>query len=129
MKKIVSWLLFILWCLLIFFFSSQGGSESTEVSSIFAKLLSFLPLLWVRKLAHFFEFFVLGLLFTNLLKQYHTIDNKMLLYSFLFCLCYAISDEVHQLFVDGRAPRIMDVFIDFCGSSLGIIIYNKLKSK
>ena len=35
---------------------------------------------------------------------------------------YAISDEVHQLFVPGRAGQVRDVLIDSAGSLLGIII-------
>jgi VanZ family protein len=39
---------------------------------------------------------------------------------------YAVSDEIHQLFVPGRAGQIRDVLIDACGVFVGIIIANRL---
>ena len=35
----------------------------------------------------------------------------------------SLSDEVHQIFVPGRACRIFDVFVDSCGASFGILIF------
>ena len=41
----------------------------------------------------------------------------------IFCgVLYAGSDEVHQLFVDGRACRAGDVLIDAAGVFLGVLI-------
>lgn len=44
----------------------------------------------------------------------------------LICLLvgieYAILDEIHQLFIEGRAGKIEDVFIDTIGVSIGICI-------
>ena len=37
-------------------------------------------------------------------------------------MIYAISDEIHQLFVPGRAGQVRDVLIDSAGSFLGIIL-------
>jgi VanZ family protein len=37
------------------------------------------------------------------------------------CIVYAITDEIHQSFVPGRAPRVMDVGIDALGSLLGLL--------
>ena len=37
-------------------------------------------------------------------------------------MIYAISDEIHQLFVPGRSGQVRDVLIDSAGSLLGIII-------
>ena len=34
----------------------------------------------------------------------------------LFCLLFAVFDEVHQLFVPGRAGMYQDVILDFCAS-------------
>ena len=47
--------------------------------------------------------------------------KKILFYSILFCFIYACSDEIHQLFLDGRTAKVLDVCIDTCGSSLAII--------
>ena len=43
--------------------------------------------------------------------------------SFLVCVLYAISDEVHQLFVPGRGAQVKDVFIDSAGAIVGVGLY------
>ncbi len=52
--------------------------------------------------------------------------------SLVFCILYAISDEVHQLFVPGRGAQVSDVLIDSLGAFLGIGMYKmvrKIKKK
>ena len=39
---------------------------------------------------------------------------------------YAISDEVHQLFVPGRSGQATDVLIDFSGSLAAILILSSV---
>ena len=78
----------------------------------------------IRKLAHFSEFGLLGVLtaaFMNALGK----GKKWLWWVIpaFFCLLYAISDELHQLFT-GRVPAVKDVLIDFCGSLLGVAVIN-----
>ena len=48
--------------------------------------------------------------------------NKKPQLAFLICVLYAISDEIHQLFVPGRAGQVRDVLIDSSGSFLGIFL-------
>lgn len=52
--------------------------------------------------------------------------NTKLLYkfgiSFLVGLIYAITDEYHQSFVEGRGPSATDVCIDTAGVCIGIVI-------
>lgn len=131
-QRMIKWLLFLGWLFVIFFFSAQVGEESEAVSSRFVILieslfsegflssmildLSFL----VRKCAHFFVYFVLGIFTYFLLKDYDLTNRQILWFSFLFCLFYACTDEFHQLFVAGRSGRLFDVFVDTCGSSLSI---------
>jgi VanZ family protein len=56
-------------------------------------------------------------------------------FSILFCLLYASSDEIHQIFVPGRGCLFTDVMIDFSGSiigsltMLGLAMVMKQKSK
>ena len=79
-----------------------------------------------RKLAHLFEYFVLGILVYINLDEY--IDNKATILSIIICLLYAISDEIHQLFIIGRSFGIKDIIIDLFGSLLGInlcLVINK----
>jgi len=37
------------------------------------------------------------------------------------CIFYAITDEIHQSFVPGRGPRVLDVGIDALGTLLGLL--------
>ena len=53
-----------------------------------------------------------------------TFNMKMTLRMFisaLFCFVYALSDEFHQMFVDGRGASFTDCLIDTSGALLGII--------
>ena len=38
----------------------------------------------------------------------------------VICTVYAATDELHQLFVDGRGFQRSDIFLDFCGALLGV---------
>ena len=120
-KKVLSWVLLISWLLIIFLFSNQTGSESASVSN--GVLTSDLASFVIRKLAHFTEYAILGILCANLLKNYQKLTIKNLIWIFLCCALYAASDEFHQMFVGGRAPRLLDVVIDSCGSAVGILSY------
>lgn len=75
---------------------------------------------FVRKLAHFTIYFILG--FSNFLfiKSFNISLYKKFFYSFIFCMFYAMTDEFHQKFT-GRTAMIKDVIIDCFGSSLGIV--------
>ncbi len=46
--------------------------------------------------------------------------------SLMICILYAISDEVHQSFVPGRGPGVMDVLIDSAGAMVGIGMYEMI---
>ena len=135
-KKILAWILFIGWLLLIFFFSSQNGASSSGVSNGILKIIEdifniSLSAPWckffIRKLGHFSIYLILALITINLVKQYYKITKKEFIIVSIFCLLYAISDEFHQSFVGGRSPQAMDVLIDFCGAILGCLIYNLFK--
>lgn len=142
MKKTIKLILLILWLGLIYYFSSQVASESSEVSSgLLAKLYVFYRLFGnmslseyliafsklIRKFAHFSEYFVLGLLSYTNMKEYFK-DNYQYT-SILFCMVCAIVDEIHQLFVPGRSYGVIDILIDSCGSLLAIILCHLIISR
>lgn len=124
----------LLWMFLIFLMSSFDATESANQSNFIVNIitnifkienievLSFI----IRKLAHFTEYLILGFLTINMLDK-NDISKKYLL-SILICIIYATSDEIHQLFVPGRACQIKDILIDSIGSITGIYLY-KLISK
>ena len=137
-RKIILWILVILWMGLIFYFSSFNGVKSTEQSQGFLShtvllegkddLIQALDPI-VRKTAHIGVYFVLGILVSLALNEYNLDIKKFIIMAFLICFLYSISDEIHQLFVSGRSAELKDVLIDSGGSLIGIIVYKGLKNK
>lgn len=70
----------------------------------------------IRKLAHMLEFGTLGALALLLFVSWPGKLWWRYLASLGFTLLYAITDELHQLFIDGRGARLSDVIIDFTGA-------------
>ncbi len=91
----------------------------------------------VRKLAHFTEYLVLGMLAINAIRLLMGSSGRdfedeattpsrnfyIPVLSWVFCILYAASDEFHQLFVPGRAGLVTDVCIDSAGALLGILLF------
>ena len=139
MKKTIFAVLLVLWMGFIFSMSSENAEKSSNTSGQTIRVvLSAVPgfeeqpeevkvniieklQFIVRKSAHFIGYMILGILASGLILQYENINKKYPL-AFLICVIYAISDEIHQLFVPGRAGQIRDVLIDSAGSLLGIIL-------
>jgi VanZ family protein len=137
MHKILSWVAVILWMVLIFCLSNQPATQSAALSTGIAELLvqsiekathhigfdiaQFDHI--VRKNAHFFVYFVLGMLVLHALKRSGMSRYRAIRIALLICVLYAISDEIHQQFVPGRGPGIKDVFIDSAGAMVGIGLF------
>lgn len=129
-KQIFRWFLPLGWMGCIFYLSHQPGSESSELSSnivivILSVVGNIIPFdidvsifhTMIRKSAHFFAYFILGMLFYWALERM----KVRWLYALLFSFLYAVSDEIHQLFIPGRSGEFRDVFIDSCGALVGIV--------
>ncbi len=138
----------------IFLFSSQSGRKSAAVSEkvtdavagtvtkdyddMSASEQKAIVGKWhtpIRKLAHMAEFGSLGALtFLFLLTWCGKILWRYAA-SLGFALVYAATDELHQLFRDGRGARLSDVFIDFVGTFiactilLAIVIFIRRKKR
>ena len=81
----------------------------------------------VRKLAHFSEYIGLCFLASNAIYQ---LSKRFIpLYSCALTSFYAISDEFHQLFVDGRSCEIRDWAIDTVGALVGALAFYIIKKK
>lgn len=140
MKRVINIILIILWMGLIFVLSNDTAEESSKKSDGLIvrcvqdiikrdlstkekeKVLKYLvkP---VRKSAHFFLYFVLGILIINLFKSFELFNYKTILLAVLLCFLYACSDEIHQLFIKGRSCEVRDILIDTIGSLSGISVY------
>lgn len=127
----------ILWVGVIFSFSLQTGDESSELSGgivdmivnfLFPNGFAYMDLLefLIRKCAHFTEYFILGVLVLQTLKQ--TRCPRKVLVCALFCICVASCDESIQLFTGGRSGQITDVMLDSTGAVCGCVT-NWLLSK
>lgn len=123
---VIFWILTVAVMYAIFVFSSATGAESSQTSQSLLNLIveflgQFLSHDVFRKIAHFTEFAALGFCMTGAI--HFTFEKRNFLVSFIPCLLYAISDEVHQLFVPERACRFFDMFVDSCGVTVGIGIF------
>lgn len=103
-----------------------SSSQSNFIVNIIVNLFNIknveLVSLIVRKLAHFTEYFILGLLVLNMLR----FINKKIAFGIILCVIYAMSDELHQLFTPDRAGRLYDVLIDSSGSIIAILGFRKI---
>lgn len=60
-----------------------------------------------RKTAHMLTYTELSGLFYWVLSEHNINVRKNLLLSISYCFLYAISDEIHQIFVPGRGGEAM----------------------
>ena len=135
LRRVIYTLLLITWMIIIFLFSNQGSLNSIRLSDkLTQKTINTVNKVTgkevkdesktvinnrfiIRKAAHFTLYFILGVLVYQTLSSYG-VKKYILVYSVLFCLVYASSDEIHQLFND-RTFRKLDIFIDTLGGLTG----------
>lgn len=124
-RIIVSWMPVLFVMGLIFRFSSQVAYESAQTS--FSLLLFIENLLSVtfdhallRKLAHAFEYFVLSS--TIFFAMHISFGRIRPVFTVVLSTFYGITDEIHQIFVPGRACMAFDVFVDMCGATVGVLM-------
>lgn len=138
MKKWISQLfsvvLVIAVMVLIYRFSAQSVAESRGLSkSITEKLAMLFPALgqverlehYLRKLAHFMLYFILGCGLTGVAGGQRKVSPVLV--SILVGTIFAASDEIHQIFSDGRGPMIQDVLLDACGVATGSVFVDLCK--
>ncbi|MDE5994032.1 MAG: VanZ family protein [Oscillospiraceae bacterium] len=124
----ISWMLVLAVMIFIFTMSAANASDSSEMSnSLLLKITELTGIeissYFVRKAAHFSEFALLSFLLTNAI--FATFQNKKAGVFAFPCAClYAVTDELHQLFSDGRACSVKDMLIDSAGALLGAVIFS-----
>ena len=138
-------LLTLLIMVFIFCMSAQDGEHSGDLSHSFLGSLlgglleKILPRLTdkgvehdIRKYAHMFEYFCLGLsaflFFTELLAEKRCSIPAGAALSLALSFLYACTDEWHQTFVPGRAGRFSDVMVDTAGCLFGLLLICLLKT-
>ena len=154
--KYVKCIIAIICCIIIFSFSAVPATASTKQSKGLTynviKLLNGNKLTEkelvkltkrvnpvIRKIAHFSIYMILAI-FTYMFIEELNIKSKSkkerlrknILYTCIFCIIYAIFDEIHQIYVPGRTGKVIDVIIDTLGACTGItiiLIRNKFNYK
>lgn len=123
---------------LIIYFSSQPGIESHELSNglaacILAQIREIFPDVtlneldfFLRKMAHFSLYLILGCSLTGVFSRQRKLSPVLL--AIFAGVCFAASDELHQMFSDGRGASAKDVMLDTCGVAVGsLLAYGTVK--
>lgn len=144
-RKLWSALPMLLFMAVIFSFSAKTAVESSKSSNVFVEVLMDERFPWVeeanpvsqamvretlsflvRKCAHMTEFAVLAVLALYWLFSFNISYRLRCGIAALISMCYAASDEFHQLFVQGRSGEVRDVLIDTAGALLGLLFVTLL---
>lgn len=107
----ISWAVTIFIALVIFFVSSLTFSSGASAGNFNANLY------------HFVIFFLLGTFLLFSLVQGKPKKRKFILIGIVLAVFYALSDELHQLFVPGRACTFSDFIIDSLGILVAALLY------
>ena len=136
-------ILTLIWMIVIFIFSNQPSKKSEDTSSGITRIIveilnrdasieekqqkieSLDP--YIRKLAHFTIYAIGGCVIFGFINTYNLANKNKILYSISIGAIYACTDEIHQIFVDGRSGELRDVLIDTSGAMLGTVIFILLK--
>lgn len=123
-RRFIFFLLLLLWILFIFSHSlkpvAASNQESESVREPLSQLVQHeLSPLFVRKLAHFMEFGVLGVLAAGFFAAVAGRSLPVLLHSAALGMAVALCDETIQLFVAGRSGCIPDIWLDLTGAIAG----------
>lgn len=130
--RVVLFVAMIFFLLFIFGNSLQNGVASGMRSARAVQILQtiadglHLPIvvseLVIRKLAHFLEYFVLGLLLCINVRLLTRNWWARIFVPLFFGLLTPVIDESIQLFSPGRSGEVRDVLIDFSGVVFGILV-------
>ena len=81
-----------------------------------------------RKLVHFGEYALLCFLWSRAIKTV-TNPRRAVLLAFLITSAYAITDEYHQTFVDGRHGTPVDWLIDSAGAAVAAVWLGRVRAR
>ena len=123
------WLPVLLCSAAMFAFSSDAFSASHTSRYIDPLIRWFLPHashalhhrihFFLRKFAHWCEYFILALFFFRALRADNPrpLRREWVVWTLILILGYALGDEFHQSFVPSRTGSLSDSLLDFFGGS------------
>ena len=136
MKKWGKFVLLFLTVLCLAYIFSNSLKNSTASSAQSGRIVQFVSDLWetvtgksvhpdrvthfIRKLAHFTEFALLGFLGTSALASFFGKVRGRVHVLLFWGLAAAVTDEFLQRFSRGRSPQVTDITLDFSGFLLGL---------
>jgi VanZ family protein len=123
------WAPAVTWAACIFLFST-GWFTGERTGAILLPVLAWIfphadhPTLeamhlTIRKLGHFTEYLILGILVARALRGDGPWRPMLAVNAVVIAALYATTDELHQHFVPGRVAAIGDVAIDTAGAAMG----------
>ena len=137
--RMLCWVAVLAFTGLIFYNSSLPAPVSDEASYFFVNLVAGinafldkpvpLPVMnhYIRKTAHFTEYFVQALLLCNAFQAVWTGRKNPHGYILLLLLMTAVFDEYIQLFSPGRSGQVTDIMLDFSGGFTGWLCFQLWK--
>ena len=108
--------------LLIIYLSSLPGYSITGRDGLSEQVVS--------NIIHIPAYGILSFLWFMSFKK-TVLQRKPLPVNCLVCIAlvlFAISDEIHQLFVPGRFASVLDAGLDFLGIGIGYAVFRKIRS-
>ncbi|MGI6220972.1 MAG: VanZ family protein [Coriobacteriales bacterium] len=127
-SAIVAWTLVVLWAAAIYYASSRTsayldagqGLLGAAYTWLASKLSSYLGRpIDPSPIGHFCEYFIFGGLITNALRHHMSLPAAAI-FTVLIVAAYATTDEIHQIYVDGRSPDIHDWLVDVVASASAV---------
>lgn len=117
-RRLIRFIPALVWMAVIFALSSRTGDEVGSVLPLFQKLF---PNMTDFNWGHFVSYFILAATFDY---GFGSRSDKLVMKIAIVLLCglYGVTDEYHQLFVDGRMMDMMDVRNDMIGAAVWTIL-------
>lgn len=111
-RRLRAWLPPVAWAAVIFSLSSRPRLPTVDVPSF-------------DKVAHFGAYALLGWLLLRAAER----TPLPLWVGAVLGVAYGATDEIHQRFVPGRSPDVLDWFADAAGVLAATFIYTRLRAR
>lgn len=112
MRRLPAWLPAVAWALVIWNLSAQSRLPGPDQPGF-------------DKVAHFCAYALLGWLLVRAADR----SALPLAVGALLGVLYGASDEIHQMYVPGRSPDVMDWVFDAAGVAAATFVYTRLRAR